>query len=132
MECLQGHLGGRLTYTLSCQCPYSLSWLYNGSVHSFYVHLEEQLHLAISNPVETISKILLICFVLAFDPLVIFCQILRFILEVITQINQNLLLKMLIQTNNPPILNQTINLQLSLLHNFLRTQILLGLKIGPQ
>ena len=39
---------------------------------------------------------------------------------------------MLIQTNNPPILNQTINLQLSLLHNFFRTQILLGPKIGPQ
>lgn len=54
MESFKGHLGGRLTDTLSCQSSYRLSRLNYTLVYLLYVYLEKQLQLEISYTIESV------------------------------------------------------------------------------
>lgn len=74
MEGFEGHLGRRLSDTLSSQSTYSLSRFNNASVDLFDIEAEEKLELKISDTMITVLYIFLISLIGDLDPMVILLQ----------------------------------------------------------
>lgn len=72
MESFEGHLGGRFSYTLSSQCTYRLSWLYNTSINFLDVDAKKEFELQISDPIKNILQVNLMIFSLTLYLLIIF------------------------------------------------------------
>lgn len=74
MECFEGHLGGRLSDTLSSQSSNGFSRLNNASVDFFDVEIEEKFELNISYTMIAVPYIFLVFLVSYLNPLIVLLQ----------------------------------------------------------
>ena len=110
MESFQSHLSGRLSNTLSSQSAYCLSGLYNWSIDSLNINFKEKSHLHVSDSMETVSEVLLILFIFAFEFMIIFFQIIGFVVKVNSQFLYDCSFEFIIKTHNLIIFNNVCNL----------------------